>query len=177
MKPFRKSFTPAFTSILILAFSLIPVGSLWAEESSTIFLVRHAEKTEASDDPALSEAGKLRAHELARVLRNAGIQHIYSTDYTRTRDTAAPLAALLKLELELYDPRELAEFAAKLKCRGSRQLVIGHSNTTPELVALLGGDPGEEIDESGEYDRLYIVSIDASGVTSLLIRYGSSSEI
>lgn len=177
MKKIRKSFNYVFSIILVLGFIAFPTAELLAEGPSTIFLVRHAEKTEASDDPALSEAGKLRAHELARVLRDAGIQHIYSTDYTRTRDTAAPLAALLKLELELYDPRELAEFAAKLKCRGSRQLVIGHSNTTPELVALLGGDPGEEIDESGEYDRLYIVSIDASGVTSLLIRYGSSSEI
>jgi len=177
LKKNRKSLNYAFSVIISLAFITIPATGLSAEESSTIFLVRHAEKTEASEDPALSEAGELRSHELAGVLRDAGIQQIYSTDYTRSRDTAAPLAALLKLELELYDPRELADFAARLRSRGSRQLVVGHSNTTPELVALLGGDPGEEIDEYIEYDRLYIVTINAIGVTSLLIRYGSSPEI
>jgi hypothetical protein len=53
--------------------------------------------------------------------------------------------------------------------------VVGHSNTTTELVTLLGGDPGTEIEESSEYDRLYILTINSSGVTTLLIRYGSAS--
>jgi hypothetical protein len=29
-------------------------------------------------------------------------------------------------------------------------LVAGHSDTTPELVELLGGEPGTAIDESGD---------------------------
>jgi hypothetical protein len=51
--------------------------------------------------------------------------------------------------------------------------VVGHSNTTTELVTLLGGEPGTEIEESSEYDRLYILTINPSGVTTLLLRYGS----
>ena len=51
--------------------------------------------------------------------------------------------------------------------------VVGHSNTTPALTELLGGDPGGPIEEKNEYDRLYIVSMSAEGrVSSTLLRFG-----
>ncbi len=107
------------------------------------------------------------------MLRDAGISHIYSTDYTRTRDTVVPIADLLELEIQVYDPYALEAFAEVLKRRGGKHLVVGHSNTTPTLVELLGGEPGTEIDEPGEYDRFYIVSIaDDGAVNTTLLRYG-----
>jgi 2,3-bisphosphoglycerate-dependent phosphoglycerate mutase len=64
--------------------------------------------------------------------------------------------------------------AADMRAAGGRHLVVGHSDTTPELVGLLGGEPGPAIDEPSEYDRLYIVTIGADGaVTSVLLRYGA----
>ena len=49
----------------------------------------------------------------------------------------------------------------------------GHSNTTPSLAGLLGGEPGSKIDEAGEYDRLYVITVDKDGTAqSLLLRYG-----
>ena len=142
-----------------------------------IFLVRHAEKTDDGRDPELSLVGQMRSLELAKVLRDAGISRIYSTDYKRTRDTAAPIAKLLGLEVEIYDPRDLQSFARTLEQNGQRQLVVGHSNTTPELTALLGGEAGTEIDEPGEYDRLYVVTIDGNGdASSALLRYGDAFE-
>ena len=62
-----------------------------------IFLVRHAEKaaspvrqvtpamTAAGDDPPLSAAGRERAARLAAILRSAGIAHVFSTEFLRTR--------------------------------------------------------------------------------------------
>lgn len=152
---------------------ICPAAS-WAEtEGTTVFLLRHAEKAAASSDPPLSTAGQERARELARTLRDAGIRHIHSTDYSRTRDTVAPIADLLELEIKIYDPHALEAFAEALKGRGGKHLVVGHSNTTPKLVELLGGEPGTEIDEPGEYDRLYIVSIaDDGAVSTTLLRYG-----
>lgn len=140
-----------------------------------IFLVRHAEKADAGRDPELSEAGRQRAAELAHVLRDASIDRIHSTDFIRTRETAAPLATMRGLKLELYDAAKLAEMAQMLRQQRQRHLVVGHSNTTPELVRLLGGDPGTPIEESSEYDRLYVVTVDESGVTSVLMRYGARS--
>jgi len=64
--------------------------------------------------------------------------------------------------------------AAELKTPGRRSLVVGHSDTTSELVGLLGGEPGPPIDEPGEYDRLYVVRVGPEGsVTTELRRYGA----
>jgi len=143
------------------------------QDASVIFLVRHAEKTDDGRDPPLSDAGRQRVSELAHVLRDAGITRVYSTDYVRTRDTAAPVASVLGVEVLLYDPRELENFAMELKRTTGRHLVVGHSNTTPELTELLGGDGGTDIDEPGEYDRLYVVTLASDGgVRTLLLRYG-----
>ncbi|REJ76080.1 MAG: hypothetical protein DWQ47_10680 [Acidobacteria bacterium] len=140
-----------------------------------VFLVRHAEKTDDGKDPELSEPGKERSDVLADVLRSANVEHVHSTDFIRTRDTAAPAAKEAGVEVEKYDPRDLAGFANKLRETGGRHLVVGHSNTTPELTKLLGGDPGTEINEKGEYDRLYVVTIGKDGtVNSALMRYGKA---
>jgi broad specificity phosphatase PhoE len=164
-------FAPA---LLLLLCTALPVAAAEPAEAAMIFLVRHAEKTAATEDPALSEAGRQRAQALAALLRNAGIEFVWSTDFTRTRDTAAPLATAMALQTTLYDWDEMDALAAELKTPGRRSLVVGHSDTTPELVGLLGGDPGPPIDEPGEYDRLYVVSIEPDGtVTTDLRRYGN----
>ena len=138
-----------------------------------VFLVRHAEKVDQSRDPDLSEAGYRRAATLADMLRSANIEHVHSSDYMRTRKTAAPIAELFGLEVRLYDPRTLPSFAEQLKEEGGIHLVVGHSNTTPALTELLGGEPGEPIEEKKEYDRLYIVTITADGSeSSTLLRFG-----
>ena len=63
------------------------------------------------------------------------------------------------------------ELAAALLSSPGRHLVVGHSNTTPELVGLLGGDPSSPIPED-EYDRLYVVRHQpGSDATTLLLRF------
>ncbi len=142
-----------------------------------VFLVRHAEKTEDSKDPELSEAGIERAAELAETLRSSNIEYIHSSDYKRTRNTAEPVGKELEKETSIYDPGDLPALAKKLKETGGRHLVVGHSNTTPELTKLLGGEPGAEIDEKGEYDRLYVVTIGKDGTAnSATMRYGEPFE-
>ena len=140
---------------------------------SVVFLVRHAEKVDSSRDPELSEVGKVRAKTLADVLRSADIDYIHSSDYIRTRDTARPLALVTGLEIALYDPGDLPTIAETVKTTPGRHLVVGHSNTTPQLAALLGGESGPEINEANEYDRLYILTIGKNGaVSSVIMRYG-----
>lgn len=163
---------------------LLVAGSSWAatqgesteSQHQVIYLVRHAEKvvnSSAQDrDPPLTNVGLERARHLAYVLGDVGLDHIYSSDYTRTRQTSEPLAKKLGLAIQSYDPGSLEEFARQLRQRGGRSLVVGHSNTTPRLVELLGGDGGDPIDEATEYDRLYIVIRNGDRVTTLLQRFG-----
>lgn len=153
-------------------------GAAVAEgEPLVVFLVRHAEKTKVGRDPALTEEGAMRAEVLARSLRSADIDAVHSTGYVRTMSTAAPAATRLGTETEAYDPRDLPALAKKLRDAGGRHLVVGHSNTTPQMVELLGGDPGPAIDEAAEYDRLYIVTARADGsASSVLLRYGEAFE-
>lgn len=138
-----------------------------------VYLVRHAEKAEdGTDDPPLTLAGQIRVRVLRQLLSDAGLTHVHTTDWKRTRDTARPFAEALGVEATVYDPRQLEVLAATIRATPGTHFVAGHSNTTPVLVAALGGNPFDPIDEL-EYDRLYIVVInpDQPPVTTLL-RFG-----
>lgn len=139
-----------------------------------VFLVRHAEKM-PGPDPALTPDGEARSDALADLLEDAGIEHIHSSDYQRTRQTAEPLAGRLGLPIRLYDPRDLPALAAQLREEGGRHLVVGHSNTTPPLADALGGEGGDPIVEATEYDRLYLVTISGEDIETVLLRYGARS--
>lgn len=169
--------------LLKIVFLLMTVatGAAAREENGqsplqVIYLVRHAEKVvgpgDHERDPPLTDTGLARAQYLAYVLKAAGIEKIYTTDYRRTRQTAEPLAQKLRQQPEVYDPRRLRAFARQLKKSKSHSLVVGHSNTTPQLVELLGGAGGQPIDEATEYDRLYIVIRNGDNVETLLQRFG-----
>ena len=159
----------SFARILL---AWLTLGSTAAALDNVIVLVRHAEKVDDSRDAELSETGRARADVLAALLKDMKIDTIYSSDYIRTRDTARPLAEALGLDLELYDPGDLdlEALATKLRAAEGRFLVVGHSNTTPRLVGLIGGEPGTDIADD-EYDRLYIVVAGSGGPVTSLLRF------
>ena len=178
------SLTLGALALACLASWMTPPATATASEPATtvVYLVRHAEKAESTDrdgplGPPLNEAGRARAAVLVEVLAAEEITHIFSTDYRRTQETAHPLAENLGLKVESYDPRALEEFARRLRKLPGRHVVVGHSNTTPQLAGFLGGNPGKPIDEAREFDRLYIVIIgDAGSAITLPLRYGNPPE-
>jgi phosphohistidine phosphatase SixA len=131
--------------------------------------VRHAEPVATGNDPALSTAGKKRAVTLAKMLADAGIKSIFTSNLRRTKDTAAPLATQLSITpVVIADAFPAA--AAQVKSAADRVLVIGHTNTVPEIIEALGG-PHVEIEHT-EFDRLFVLQLPASGAGSLLgLRY------
>jgi broad specificity phosphatase PhoE len=146
--------------------------SIWAPEpplskETLVIAVRHAERsTDHPVDPSLSAAGQLRAQALASVLEHTGIVRIYSTQYLRTQQTAAPLAAVTGLALTIrpIDASNIATYAVDLATeirqydRSEAVLVVGHSNTIPELVNALSGVTVPPITEP-EYDRIYMITV------------------
>ena len=145
-----------------------------SEPATIVYVVRHAERAEdGTNDPPISEAGEARSRLLVPMLRDVALTHVHTTDFRRTRATVAAIAETRGLEPRLYDPRDLPAFAERLRATPGRHLVVGHSNTNPELVAALGGDGGEPIGEM-EYDRGYVVVVRSGQfVGSALFRFGA----
>ncbi len=169
-------------SIAALSLALAGAGTVagcetvpTAKITPTLHLVRHAEKR-LGRDPALTEEGEARALALVETLADAQIEVIYSTNYARTRLTARPIAEARELPIIYYDPADLAGFAEKLKTENRSALIVGHSNTTPELVTALGGEAGAPITEASEYDRLYRIELTETGPVTTLLRYGAPTE-
>lgn len=162
----------SMTSTVAAAVALVMVTCLplvAAAQDTMIYLARHGEKQATATDPGLTAEGQLRAQNIATTLKRANIRHIFSTAYARTQQTAQPLGTALALPVQAYDPKQQAAFAKQLLALKGNTLVVGHSNTIPELVRLLGGDPGADLPET-EFNRLYQLAIgkDGSVTTTLL---------
>lgn len=152
-----------------LSFSLaiLAPGAALAEPSA-IYLVRHGEKASMGQDPELTPQGQARAQAIATILSRTGITAVFSTPTQRTRQTAQPLAQRIGLEVQLYDPRAPKALVEKVKTLSGPVLVVGHSNTLPELVRLFGGAPGADIGDD-EYDRLYQLTPTAGGAVRTIL--------
>ena len=146
-----------------------------SQSTTTVILVRHAEKLIVNgDDPTLSQEGKLRAYTLAHVAGKSGVAAIYASQFKRTQATARPLAEQLDLEVQTVDAGEPDELYSEVmgRHRGEVVLVVGHSNTIPDLVRLFGGEEIPEISED-EYANLYVVTIPWFGKRKILrLAYG-----
>lgn len=143
---------------------------------TTVYLVRHAEKAATpAADPPLLESGVQRAQELARTLGKARIKAIYASQYLRTKQTAEPLAqqlgiavTVIPVKMSASNPRELSpqyltEMAKRVYSNpGGAVLIVGHSNTVPEIIKALGGDIAPAIDET-VFDDLFVVTVYAKG--------------
>ena len=142
---------------ILLALCLFACSAGKDEPDYTLYLVRHAEKQEG-DDPELTIAGHTRAARLAGWLESHPVAAVWSTNTRRTMQTAAPVQAALGLPIQRYDPADLAALASALREAAQDALVVGHSNTTPQLATLLCACQVPEMDDS-EYDRLLVVEM------------------
>lgn len=171
-----------FPVLLLLASLASGCGTLSPREPSaplTFVVVRHAEKaTDDAEDPSLSAAGQARARILAERLRDAPLTAVYATEFRRTQQTAHPVAETHSVPVTAYYARGPAGEIAmhwKQAHRAGTVLVVGHSNTVPELVAALCGCATAPMDDN-EYDRVSLVRIGADGRATLEVqRYGAPS--
>ncbi|MBZ5583805.1 MAG: histidine phosphatase family protein [Acidobacteriia bacterium] len=145
-----------------------------AAPARTVILVRHAERAGGmSADVGISEAGRCRAELLAKMLADAGVNRIYTSEAARTQQTAEPLAKKLKILPEIVPSKDIDGLVSRLRTGApdGAALVIGHSNTLPEIIRQMGGGSVTPIGD-GEYDRLFIVSlIDQNQATVITLHY------
>lgn len=152
---------------LFLALILFFTACSSGQKPKTIYIVRHAEKQLTGNDPELSVAGNARSIKLSQILADQDIAHVFSTDYKRTRLTAAPTARVAGVEIELYDPRYQEAMATKLRSIEGNVLVVGHSNTVSQLVNSLvdKGDMFKDLPDN-EYNVIYEVKLASDGISA-----------
>lgn len=163
-----------FFILLIAIFSVVSCNQNIKKESetSTYYLIRHAEKDRSDDankDPNLTEKGLKRAENWANYFKNIEFNVVYTTDFNRTRQTAEPTANANGLEIQLYNlPKiEIDEFVKDTK--GKTVLIVGHSDTTPKFVNQLLGEAKYEDIADNNNANLYKVSISNNGRTAQLL--------
>lgn len=147
---------------------LLIMSTSYGQEATTIYLIRHAEKADASADAHLSEAGRARAERWAQWFAGKSIRHLYSTPYNRTRETLQPLSSQIKMEAIDYNPSQLDLKALADKHKGESIVVAGHSNTIPNYVNKLIGKQLYPDLEENEFSCVYIVTIQGDSITHRL---------
>ena len=140
---------------------------------TTILLARHADRNGKADE--LTEAGMKRAQDLVRALEKTTIDAVYHSEFARTAATAKPLCESRRLTPQVIPAAETAKLIAELRGHpGRTSLVVGHSNTVPEIVKALGGS--EFTIAENEFDDLVVVTLRGSEAPSVLrLQYGAPS--
>lgn len=167
-----RSLTLALFGALIAA----PAGSAQTEPV-TVFVVRHAEKGPETPDPDLTPTGQARAKTLVHMLGDAGVGTIIASEFKRTQQTAAPLAAFLGLKTRVVGAGHTDSLIAALRglAPGSRALVVSHSNLVPGIVEQLSGVKPTELTDA-DYDRLYVVTFgEGQRPSAVYLHFGAPS--
>ena len=154
-------------SAVVLAAMLLQAPPAFAQKA--IVVVRHAEKADQTADPVLSAEGTARAVALAKALRSLDVKAVYVTQYQRTALTAAPLIAASGLKAIEVHSDATPELVARMKKEHAADVVltVGHSNSVPRILKLLGVTETVELADT-DYDNLFIVVPTGSGAPVLL---------
>jgi phosphohistidine phosphatase SixA len=151
---------------LALLACLLPV------HAATIVLVRHAEKAGPTGDVPLNAAGQQRAVLLSKMLRDLKFNAIYTTEFRRTQETAAPLAASQAIKPVVIKAQDLDGLIGKLKAAASTDviLVVSHSNLVPTIAERLASTI-PAMDET-DYSRLIVINTTATPASIATLRFG-----
>ena len=146
---------------VVLIAALLFFASTAVEASPILFLVRHAEKAmTGGNDPELSAVGQERAEALARILKDCKITAIFTTEFKRTQETAAPTAKATQVTPTIIAAKDIAGLVEKLRSLKGNVLVVGHGNTIPDVVKALGIAIPVNIPESDYSEPIVIILSD-----------------
>jgi broad specificity phosphatase PhoE len=172
--------------VLVVLVATAAVSAARAGGPTTVVLVRHAEKaSDGTPDPGLTDDGRRRAASLAHVLADAGVTHLFATEFRRTQETLAPLGERAGRDVTVLRAGDTEAWLRALRGlpAGSVAVVAGHSNTIPGLACALAGEIAGLSCKSADlalpdaaYDRLFVVLLPAEPSEkprALALRFGS----
>lgn len=165
---------------LALAATLVAAPAALAQ---TVIIVRHGEKTAPTGDVDLSAAGQARAQALAQALAGAKVTVVLATPLKRTQQTAQPAAqaagvAITPIAFDGGDAAHVQRVAARARQApvGATVLIVGHSNTVPDIARALGDASPQPVTDC-DYDRMTVLQLDGSAAPKALhTRYGAPTQ-
>jgi len=143
------------------------------ENTSVYYFIRHAEKDRSDStnkNPSLTIQGLERANKWALFFKDKNIAAVYSTNYKRTQQTALPIAKEQNLEIISYTAKELISEKFIADNKGKNIVIVGHSNTTPELVNSLLGEKKYEDIADRENNNVFIVTLKKNKATAKRVK-------
>src|SRR5467141_2799608 len=142
-------------ALFILIFVSVPIVSA----QPVVVIVRHAEKAaNGGNDPDLSAAGRARAEALARILKDSGITAIFTSEFKRTQETAAPTATSTHVTPTVVAAKDTAALVGKLHQLNGNALVVAHGDTIPNIIKALGINSPINIPDE-DYSELLVVTL------------------
>jgi 2,3-bisphosphoglycerate-dependent phosphoglycerate mutase len=172
----RPFFAPVWLAMIAaIGAAFVGVGVLRSMATTTVVLVRHAEKQLSTiEDAPLTTDGEARAERLAAMLGERGdalpIARVFTSEARRTQQTAAPLARRLGIAPTTMPARNVDELVRALRDAPSdtASVVVGHGNTVPEVIrALTRNRIAVKIDEA-DYGSMFVVTVSTFGPPSVV---------
>ncbi len=154
--------------LLIVALLAAAATAPAVHAADTVFVMRHLQKAQGGDPP-LSPEGAANAQALADMLAKSGIKAIFATPTHRAMQTAEPLAAKLGITVTSYDPAKPQALVTAVGKISGAVLVVGHSNTVPDLVARFGGKQPVSLTEQ-DYGTVFVVTHDDGNVSQIKVQ-------
>jgi len=155
--------------LFLLGFLHVPIASA----QQAVYLIRHAEQVHDVEDPLLTGAGQERAKMWANILRDAGIDVVYTSKKNRTRETEQLITESLKVPVEVMSRKDVQGLVDRVRTKppDNAVLIVSHSRTIPKLVKAFGSSDDATINRD-DYDNLFvIVPKGEEGVTVVRLRY------
>ena len=146
--------------LIIFVFTLFIACT--SDKTTTYYLIRHAEKDRTNNtnkNPNLNSDGVIRAEKWAKNFENIKLDAVYSTDYNRTQQTAAPTAKSKDLIVQSYNSSKMYDSIFKKNTKGKTVLVVGHSDTTPVFANIILGQKKYKNMADNDNASLYIVTV------------------
>ncbi len=171
-------FTPVLSRRIHSVHEIVPTVSILRKYrlkiwSSTVIMVRHAEKA-GGGNPPLSSAGQARANLLRDMLQDENLSAVFVTNTVRSEQTGQPTATGQGLSLTHYDATDGPTLASTIRSShaGRNVLVVAHSNTVDDIAGALGMPGLGELAES-QFDRMFVISRSWCGSRLTRMRYGN----
>lgn len=137
-----------------------------------IFVIRHAEKEATGSDPSLTDAGRERARDWAKLLSNAGIKIVINTNATRSRETGEIISQALAAKRAEVPISNLAALMDLMTFDYSEEtiLVVAHTETIPSILREMGVSDAINVTEEDYANLFFVAKSDGHTATFIHLR-------